>query len=267
MSSGQVCLRKAPLIGAFFFAGLFSCHAAQDCELDSYDEIARIAKVYDGDTIRLTDGRKVRLIAINTPELGHNHRPDQVFAQEAKQALESYFRNSQLIKLKFGKDKRDRYKRLLAHVFTGTGQNVAAQLLKQGYGFAIAVPPNLWASECYFSMESSAQKATRGVWAHPNSFTKSPSELNQAQTGFYIIEGEVTRIGQSKKNVWLNLGKRLGIKIRRKDLGYFENTPIWELEGKRIRVRGWVSFYNGKYRMSLKHPAMLNIVGSQFRDE
>ena len=33
-----------------------------------------VARVVDGDTVRLRDGRSVRLIGINAPELAHNGR-------------------------------------------------------------------------------------------------------------------------------------------------------------------------------------------------
>lgn len=256
----QASLQKAPLVGAFFFASIISSHAGQDCSTKSYDEVARLQKVYDGDTIKLTDGRKVRLIAINTPEMGHAERPDQVYAQEARETLRSFFNKNRVVKLKFGRDKKDRYKRLLAHVFTGDGQNVAAELIQRGYGFTVAVPPNLWNSECYFSQEQVARQAGRGVWSHPNYFPKNPSEISRDNTGFQIIEGVITRIGKSKKSIWLNMGSQLALRVNRKDLGYFENTPILELEGRRVRVRGWVSFYNGKLRMSVKHPSMLKVL-------
>jgi len=46
--------------------------------------------VYDGDTVRLTEGRGLRLIGLDTPVLGHNGAPDQAYTQRAIAALRTY---------------------------------------------------------------------------------------------------------------------------------------------------------------------------------
>ena len=46
-----------------------------------------VAKVVDGDTLRLVDGRSVRLIGINTPELGRDGRKAEPFAVAAQRRL------------------------------------------------------------------------------------------------------------------------------------------------------------------------------------
>lgn len=260
----QAILRKAPFVGAFFFVSVListqAAHAESGCLTQEYDEVATLEKVYDGDTIKLTDGRKVRIIAINAPEMGHYQQPEQAYAEEARDALRDMFSPSRVVKLKFGKDKKDRYKRVLAHVFSENDQNVAAQLLKRGLGFAVVVPPNAWKSDCYFSLENEARLAKRAIWSHPNYLPKNPLKLSANETGFQVIEGRVTGIGRGKKTVWLDMGTKFALRVNRHHLRYFGAEPILELEGKRIRVRGWVSFYNDKLRMSLKHPSMIKVL-------
>ena len=251
-------LKKAPFIGAFFFVSLLSVQSSQSdteqlCQAHEYDEVATLEKVYDGDTIKLTDGRKVRLIAINTPEMGHSQRPEQAYAADARDTLRKLFIKNRRVKLKWGKDKKDRFKRLLAHVFTEDGQNVAALLIRRGLGYE-------WQIDCYFSLEQEAKRASRGIWNHPNYLPKDPSKLSPEKTGFQVIEGEVTGIGRGKKTIWLDMGTGFALRVNRKHLQNFTETPILELEGKRVRVRGWVSFYNDKLRMSLKHPYMLTVL-------
>ena len=235
-------------------------NTGQGCLAQEYDEVATLEKVYDGDTIKLTDGRKVRLIAINAPEMGHSQRPEQVYAADARDMLKAFFAENRVVKLKFGKDKKDRYKRVLAHVFTEDGQNVAAQLIRRGLGYAIVVPPNAWQLDCYFSLEQKAKQASRGIWSHRNYLPKDPQKLSIEETGFQVVEGVVTGIGRGKKTIWLDMGIGFALRVNRKDLQYFEDTPILELKGKRIRVRGWIAFYNDKLRMSLKHPYMITVL-------
>lgn len=43
-----------------------------------------VRKVYDGDTVQLTDGRKIRLLSINTPEIEHQNQIEQVGGELAK---------------------------------------------------------------------------------------------------------------------------------------------------------------------------------------
>ena len=256
----QSLFKKAPLTGAFLFVWLPQVYASNDCRTSSYDEQVTVEKVYDGDTLRLSDGRKVRLIAINTPEIGHAERADQPYAREAKESLIATLGMSRTVKLKFGQDQKDRHKRFLAHVFTEDGRNVAAALIRQGYGFAIVVPPNTWGSDCYFALERTAKNAGLRVWNEPEYSPKKPRELGQEDTGFILVEGVVTRIGRSKKNVWLDLGSNFSIKVSRKYLNNFTDVAPEDMQHKLVRVRGWAAFYNGKLRMSLRHPYMNEIL-------
>jgi len=57
--------RKAPRSGAFFIWAVLLALAATAAA-----DTARVAKVIDGDSLRLSSGREVRLIGINAPELG-----------------------------------------------------------------------------------------------------------------------------------------------------------------------------------------------------
>ncbi|MGD8785367.1 MAG: thermonuclease family protein [Thioalkalispiraceae bacterium] len=250
-------LKKAPLTGAFFFVAILSAQAANDCSTDAYDEVVTLAKVYDGDTIKLTDGRKVRFIAVNSPEMGHLERPEQAYAQEAKATIQHLLAKSPVLRLKFGKVKKDRYKRILAHVFTEDGQNLAATLIRRGLGFAIVVPPNTWNVDCYFSLEAEAKTEGKGIWGHASYEPKSPDELSRQDTGFRIVEGVVSKVGESRKSIWLDMGNHFSVRINRKNLVYFAGSSILQLKGRRIRVRGWIAYYNHKLRMTVNHPAML----------
>jgi len=260
MTSRPDFLKKAPFIGAFFFAWLFifAGYAQAKCpekyQANDYDVTVQLAKVSDGDTIRLTDGRKVRLIAINTPERAHDGRPAQALAEQATRALEAMFAKSKIVHLKFGKQRKDRHGRTLAHVFNAQDQNVAAELIGQGYGFAIIVPPNTAMAKCYFSLEKQARSKHKGIWQHAAYKPIAPGSVKQ--TGFQYIEGTVTGIGKGRKRIWLDMGKHFAIRIERKHLKYFHTSPE-NLVGTRIRVRGWVAFYNRKFRLSLKHELMM----------
>jgi endonuclease YncB( thermonuclease family) len=76
-----------------------------------------ITKVYDGDTLTLSTGEKVRLLQIDTPELS----PAECYGKEARAALVTLLSTPGQLSLKTDPklDKVDRYGRLLRYVFIG----------------------------------------------------------------------------------------------------------------------------------------------------
>ena len=75
-------LKKASLVGAFFVS-VFCLPAHALCPAPGKLPQAKVQRVVDGDTLRLADGRNVRLIGLNAPELAHaraslpSHSPRQ----------------------------------------------------------------------------------------------------------------------------------------------------------------------------------------------
>lgn len=64
-------LKKASLMGAFFL--LLSCHSSAStlfCSINNVPAEHAVEYVVDGDTLRLHDQRRVRLIGIDAPEMG-----------------------------------------------------------------------------------------------------------------------------------------------------------------------------------------------------
>jgi len=163
------------------------------------------------------------------------------------------------LRLRWGKEKKDRYGRLLAHVFTADGRNLGASLLAAGMGAAIQVTPNLWAWDCYVKAEKTARKQRRGIWGRPYFAPLDASRLAADVQGFHFIRGRLSRVGNSKTALWLNLGNHFALRIRKKDLAYFRQIDFNQLIGREITARGWIYAYKGQQRMNLHHPASLEI--------
>ncbi len=261
MLTGFVC-KKALILSAFLFLLLpFTATAKEhDCKADRIDEFAVVKEIHDGDTLRLTDNRNVRFIGVNTPELSHKDKPAEPLAEAAKKELQSLISPGSRVGLRYDNQPKDRHRRTLAHVFRDDGLNLTAELIKQGHGFAIVVPPNNWQMDCYFQTEQQARTYKKGIWSHAYYEPRHSSELSEDMRGFMLVRGLVTRIGKGKKNIWLDMGKRFSLKLNRNNIHYFDPVPIETLQGKQITIRGWVSYYNKKLRMSLSHPRMLEIL-------
>lgn len=264
---------RALITSALFvcLAGLLGCTqpsslAEADCRVTRFDDTASVEAVFDGDTLRLKDQRVVRLIGINTPEMGGRHQPPQPLADAARKRLTSLLGRNARVGLVYDEQRHDRHQRTLAHVYllgqgeASTAANLSELLLADGLGFAITVPPNIQFQRCYFRAEALARTHQLGVWRHHAYQPISAQALRPSDTGFQYVHGTITNIGQARKSVWLDLGEGTAIRIRRRDLQYFDDLPIEALQGRSIRVRGWFAFYNNKLRVTIGHPSMLEVM-------
>jgi endonuclease YncB( thermonuclease family) len=97
----QVIKKRASHRGAFFVGVLFFVLAlfvspvwAVECRADRIDETVSVSQVVDGDTLRLKDGRLIRFIGINTPELARKEKPAEPLAKKARKVLQSLLEKS-----------------------------------------------------------------------------------------------------------------------------------------------------------------------------
>nr|BFE92109.1 hypothetical protein GCM10020185_26450 [Pseudomonas brassicacearum subsp. brassicacearum] len=122
-------------------------------------------RVVDGDTLYLEDGRRIRMIGLNSPELGKRGRADEPFAVAARQRLEALVAASDgRVGVLPGKDDRDDYGRTLAHVYNAQGENLEERLIAEGLGFLVAVAPNVDLVSCQQVAERHARQAGSGLW-------------------------------------------------------------------------------------------------------
>ncbi|MDH5181273.1 MAG: thermonuclease family protein [Gammaproteobacteria bacterium] len=269
--SSLTSAKKASQHDAFFYARLLliaigvaggntALQAASDCHSGQFDETVSVAKVQDGDTLHLADGRKLRIIGVNTPELAREDRPAELWATEARAALRGLL-GSQQIKLRWGEKKHDRYGRMLAHVYLPDGLNVSEWLLRRGHGLTLTIPPNIRHWSCYLAAEQEARTHQRGLWSLPQFQPLAAGQVTETKAGYRLLRGTVGRIGQSRASVWLNLEGKTAIRIKRSDLGYFNGVDFKALQGRQILARGWFSEYKNQLVMQIKHPAALEVDG------
>jgi endonuclease YncB( thermonuclease family) len=114
-------MRRAVLLAVLVLAGCGGDHPARSG--------ASVARVVDGDTIRLADGTRVRLVQIDAPEAGER----ECFAAEATRALERLLPVGTQVELERDPalDARDRFGRVLRYVLR-EGTNVNVELVRSG---------------------------------------------------------------------------------------------------------------------------------------
>jgi len=122
-----------------------------------------VARVIDGDTIELADGRRVRYIGIDTPETVHPTKGQECYGHEAAA------RNQQLVEDKFvelqnGVEEVDQYGRFLRYVYID-GVFVNAQLVAEGYAYASSYGPERRYQQVFAQLQQYSKLNGRGLWS------------------------------------------------------------------------------------------------------
>jgi endonuclease YncB( thermonuclease family) len=230
-------LKKASLAGAFFVSAIWLTGVQAFCPAPAGLASVTVQRVVDGDTLRLSDGRSVRMIGLNTPELGKQGRSDEPFAVAARKRLQALVDASGgRVGLLPGKQAKDHYGRTLAHIYSASGANLEAQMLADGLGFQVAVAPNVDLVACQQAAERSARKAGLGLWR------QSPVlKAEQIQrSGFAVISGRVSKVQRNRGGIWIELQDALVLRVAPNLVGQFDNVRLQALKGKQIEARGWI---------------------------
>lgn len=228
-----------------FLVGMaFGAAAQSDCnflaQLQREPDPVSVAYVYDGDTVRLRDGRKVRLLGINTPEMGRGGKPDQRLAVQARTWVREWLNSRPEVYVWLDQQKHDHYGRLLGHIADDQGNVLGRSLLEQKLAFPIAVPPNIAAARCFFPLAARFHTANEGVWAeYPAIDVKF---LLPGAQGFMRLRGLVSRVTRARnQDYWMELEGRVALHITVADQSYFAPATQFEaLVGQSIEVSGWL---------------------------
>lgn len=139
-----------------------ACGPVQSAE-DLSNTVAQ--HVNDGDTIRLKDGRRVRYLGIDAPEIDHqNISNSQPFAVQARRRNQQLVRGRQL-RLEFDQRPEDRYGRRLAYVFLEDGTFINETLIAEGLAVLLPDRKNRHYAQRLLNAQRKAMQARRGLWA------------------------------------------------------------------------------------------------------
>ncbi len=213
----------------------------------------RVKTVFDGDTILLENGRKVRLLGINTPEVEGRNKTAEPGGQKAKKWLTENI-GGQTVRLEPDVEKTDKYGRLLAHVFTKSGRFLNLELVENGLATTNIFPPNLRYVEQLLRAEASAEKGGLGLWSEPYYESRPYSSVRDSR-GWKRVRGTVGRLKQTAKYAYLYFSDRFSLRISRSDQSLFPDLQSYR--GKAVEARGWLSKQRDGYSMRLRHPGQL----------
>jgi endonuclease YncB( thermonuclease family) len=239
--------------------------AAQDpaCAPDAPGKRVSIEYIIDGDTVILGDGEHVRMVGIDTPELGHHGDPDQPGAAAARDWLRTRLpRGSQALAVA-DRENRDRHGRLLRHLFLPDDTNLQAALLAEGLAAPLVIPPSLKFLSCYQQAADAALHARAGLWGRPEYLSTDPDTLAPDTRGFRIIRDRVQKVHWTRGGAWLELSGPLSVTIPAADFRAFDRNALAALPGQQVEFRGMVYPYGGRLRLYLRHPLNLIVPASK----
>lgn len=118
----------------------------------------------DGDTVRLSNGDKLRYIGVDTPEKLTD--PPECYAQEATRRTANWWRKR--VALRKDRSNVDPYGRLLRYVYLSDGRMVNELLVEGGYAFAAEFRPDTLFSARFAQLEQEAKRKQRGLWGKCN---------------------------------------------------------------------------------------------------
>jgi len=162
-----------------------------------------VTKVIDGDTLRLENGERVRLIGIDAPEVHPNDKlyrdmkrtgqAGDAIMKMGREALEftKKLAEGKNVSLEFDVQKRDKYERLLAYVYVwglddkslskgitkdmversgrlekrkGIALFLNASIIKAGYANLMTIPPDVKYADLFQKLYQGARENKRGLW-------------------------------------------------------------------------------------------------------
>lgn len=167
--------------------------------------------VFDGDTIILGNGEKLRYLGIDAPEMGHQGEKGEMMALESRD-FNMRLVGGSLVRLEFDSEKRDQYGRLLAYLFLENGDMINGLLVRNGLARVMVKRPNLKYFHILLEYQRQAMSEGLGAWKSLGADTEK----------YYL--------GSSKSYRFHRPGCKYAARILPKNLVKFEsrNKAFWE---------------------------------------
>ena len=251
-------LRCGPWVTAGLMLLSFSTPASSaGCAFEPQGE-GRVAAVIDARTIRLDDGREVRLAGI-VP----------VSSERTNAAALAAIVDGRDVTLRGEDDAPDRYGRQPSFVFVaGAETPVQSELLRRGEAL---VSTEITSKDCAAELaaaEAEARQAKRGTWVDLAAIknAESPGDILAGIGRFTLVEGKVLSVRQAGATTYLNFGRNwtrdFAVTISRRMVPAFEAAGMSpkSFENRRIRVRGYVEARGGP-RIEVLRVGQIEVLG------
>lgn len=228
-----------------------------------------VSEVVDARTLRLADGRAVRLAGIEVPAAATAR------GREAKFFLAALASGERVALKAAASDPTDRYGRLHAHVFIageGLDRSLQDAMLEGGLARVAARVGSYACATAFWAREQNARTARRGLWADPEATLSAerPSDILAMRGRFATIEGTALSVRESGATIYVNFGRRwsqsFAVTIAKRNARMFGGAGLdaQRLAGRKLRVRGVVEApaRSGAPRIDAAQPEQIEVVGA-----
>lgn len=215
----------------------------------------RVKKVLDGDTIKLENGRKVRLLAINAPEVAGRNKLEEQGGEAAKQWLIKKLQGKK-VRLEYDQEKKDKYGRTLAHVFTDKDEHINLMLLRLGLAHLNLYPSNTLYLKQLTVAQQQAEQQTKGIWSLDNFQVKPIDQIDKNNyRGWQRLTGQAKKIKQTRKYFYLQFSDKFSARISKANRHLF--PAIKSYLKQPLEIRGWVHRNKEHFVMQVRHPSQI----------
>lgn len=241
--------------------------AAADCPSQPGEPV-RLAEALTGDSLRLGDGRIVRLAGIDAPRAPLNASvADAAALPTAARERAATLAVSGELRLVEALAEADRYGRIHGEIVLPGGSSLQAALLAEGLA---RVHPFVDETICLgplFEAERAARKMQRGIWAgHEYAIWKADDASLTGQNGLYeLVEGRVVSVGAGSRLAFIDFGRDWGrdftVMLTASLAADIAKTasPIASLVRQRVRVRGVIEVRSGP-TIRIETPAEIELL-------
>jgi micrococcal nuclease len=239
------------------------------------DAVSSVVEVIDGDTLMIeppVEGLgELRLAGIEAPKppLARPQGQPWPLADQARDVLRDLTAGKQ-VRLAFGARKSDRYRRLVVQLYRADGLWIQGELLRRGLARVHTAWDNRGLAADMLAAEAQARAARRGLWNNPAYAVLTPMGTARHVGSFQIVEGKVLTAQRVKNRIYLNFGADwrddFTVTIDAEALALFAEAGVdpLALEGRTVRVRGWLEKLNGAV-IEATHPEQIEILESPAR--
>lgn len=240
---------------------------------------AEVASVIDGETLKLADGREVRLLGVLAPRVAGGRAGSETYATEAQQFLAELVQGQPVLLHQNASKKLDRYGRLLAHVTRAKdGLWLQEKMLATGHARMQGTREQRLCLSRLMEVEGAARSSALGLWAESAYWVQdasAPERLLRLEGTYQLVEGTIIGVASLRKRLYFNFGTEwktdFTVTVEPAEARLFlaadaSGSPQQQLEqlraaweGKRVRVRGWLGKYNGP-EIRVTYPEQMEVL-------
>ena len=223
-----------------------------------------VSHTLDGDTMRLVDGRLLRLAGVLAPE-----PPDDKAIEDWPPMLGARAALAELVegkKLQIAHDRifKDRYGRVLAHLIGENEAWIQAEMVRRGWVMVAPRQKSKAGASELLRLEQDARAAGLGLWNNKQYRVRNADKVRDKE-GYILVEGHVVDAARVRSRIYLNFGEDyredFTATIEPVARRLFEQAGMdpLSLAGQKLRVRGWVYSSNGPM-IDIEVPEQIEII-------